>query len=201
MADYSDLRKVMVITYFDGQGSVAQEGGAAKSILKKNPGRRARWPFAAYFCFCFLLCSTAGIFRVCTARCPLICCCRPSSLPACFSAPGRGAARTCGRGFCRRHIGRRGSGFNSVAFFLIGCAAGLFIQHLLGNTAVAALLLSAGAALLFETARYLFTYIVIGYANTGFYYVQYSLVSAALTTLLALPIYFLFKKLMKIAGR
>lgn len=30
MADYSDLRKVMVITYFDGQGSVAQEGGAAK---------------------------------------------------------------------------------------------------------------------------------------------------------------------------
>lgn len=28
MVDYSDLRKVMVITYFDGQGSVAQESGA-----------------------------------------------------------------------------------------------------------------------------------------------------------------------------
>ncbi len=118
-----------------------------------------------------------------------------------FFGPWSGALLGLAAGVFADAISAGATGFNSVAFFLIGCAAGLFIQHLLGNTAVAALLLSAGAALLFETARYLFTYIVIGYANTGFYYVQYSLVSAALTTLLALPIYFLFKKLMKIAGR
>ncbi|MGI6269600.1 MAG: rod shape-determining protein MreD [Candidatus Howiella sp.] len=118
-----------------------------------------------------------------------------------FFGPWEGALIGLAAGIFSDAISAGATGFNTIAFFLIGCAAGLFIQHLFNNTAVAAVLLSAGASLLFETARYLFTYIVIGYANTGFYYTRYSLASAFLTTLLAIPIYFLFKKLMKIAGR
>lgn len=118
-----------------------------------------------------------------------------------FFGPWQGAMIGLVTGIFADAISAGATGFNTIAFFLIGCICGLFIQHLLNNTVVAALLLSAGSALLFETGRYLFSYIIIGYENTAFYYLRYSLVSAALTTLIALPIYFLFKKLMKTTNR
>lgn len=93
------------------------------------------------------------------------------------------------------------SGFNTLVFFIIGCVAGLFITYLFNNTAIAAILLTGASAFIYETSKFLIRYIVHGYENAAYHYTRYSLVAFVCTTLIAIPMYFIFKKLMKIANR
>lgn len=91
--------------------------------------------------------------------------------------------------------------FNTVIYMIIGCVSGLFITYLFNNTAVAATFLSLIFSFLFETARFIMYYTMTGFETAAYHYTKYSLVSALFTFLLSIPMYFVFKKLMKFSNR
>ena len=89
--------------------------------------------------------------------------------------------------------------FNTVALMVLGCAAGLMINYMLNNTAISALMLCFGAMLIYETARFFFAHIINGFEGTAPHYFRVSVFSILITTLISLPLYFLIRKLFRIA--
>lgn len=89
--------------------------------------------------------------------------------------------------------------FNTVSLFLIGCACGLLIRLLLNNTAISAMILCGGFTFLYISARWIAFYTVRGFDGAQYHFIHYCLPSFFITFLLSIPLYFIIRKMMRIA--
>ena len=89
--------------------------------------------------------------------------------------------------------------FNTIALIILGCAAGLMINYMLNNTALSALIICAGAMLIYESTRFFFSYVIKGFEGTTSHYFRISVFSVLITTLISLPLYFFIRKLFRMA--
>lgn len=89
--------------------------------------------------------------------------------------------------------------FNSVSLLLIGCAAGLIIHLLLNNNLFSSIILNLVFTFLYVNARWIAFYLVRGFDNAKYHYINYSLPSFFITVILSVPLYFIIRKMMKTA--
>lgn len=89
--------------------------------------------------------------------------------------------------------------FNTVSLFIIGCLSGLIIHYLLNNTAVASMMICTGAIFIYTLARWCIFYLVGNSGGAKYHFIHFSVPSFIITLMLSLPLYFIIRKMMKIA--
>ena len=87
------------------------------------------------------------------------------------------------------------AGFAALVLMLVGCVCGLLVIHLMRNTVLTCLTLSAGASLFYCLLHWLIFYLIPGKEEPLRYLLHYSLVRAVYTAALCVPLYLLMRRL------